>query len=103
MKSLTKSSTEKSATPGITVRLSPAVRERLMKLARSEHRSTAAYIEHLVERDLHERDEAERIVRVHVAAGLPEASTGQVSQEDGESAERHQRRTDVLNTLFGNR
>jgi hypothetical protein len=94
---------EKSTTPGITVRLPPPIRERMLKLARSEHRSAAAYIEHLVERDLRERDEAERIVRVHIAVDLPDVPMGEVTRETGETNERHARRAAALNTLFGTR
>lgn len=101
MKALKTPSAERPTASGITVRLPPSVRERVIALARSEHRSAAAYIEHLVERDLQERDEAERVVRVHVAAGLPPAPVGQVAREDGESTKRHQRRAGILNALFG--
>jgi predicted DNA-binding protein len=93
-------SVEKSSASGITVRLPAPVRERVMSLARSEHRSAAAYIERLIERDLRERDDAERIVQVHVAPGLPEMPGGQLARESGESAERHARRASVLNGLF---
>ena len=93
----------KSTTAGITVRLPPDVRARVSELARSEHRSAAAYIEHLVERDLRERDEAERLVRVHVAAGLPDVPAGEVAPEPRETKQRHARRTAALNALFGSR
>jgi hypothetical protein len=94
---------EKSAVSGVTVRLPPRVRDRVRKVARSEHRSVAAYIEHLVERDLRERDEAERLVRVHIAAGLPDVPAGKVAREAGERKGRHARRAAVLNTLLGTR
>lgn len=94
---------EKPTAPGITVRLPSPIRERVLKLARAEHRSAAAYIEHLVERDLRERDEAERLVRVHLAAGLPDVPVGEVTRETGETKERHARRAAALNTLFGSR
>ena len=90
---------EKPAASGITVRLPSPVRQRVAK----EHRSLAAYIERLVERDLRERDEAERPVRIHVAAGLPNPPAGDVTREANETAERHARRTAALNTLFGAR
>lgn len=94
---------EKSAAPGITVRLPSPVRERVLKLARSEHRSAAAYIEHLVDRDLRERDEAERVVRVYVAAGVPDRPTSEYVRESGETKERHVRRAAMLNKLLGAR
>jgi hypothetical protein len=94
---------EKPKAPGITVRLPPPVRERVLKLARAEHRSAAAYIEYLVDRDLRERDEAERIVRVHIAPGLPDAPVGEVAREAGETKARHARRAAVLKALIGGR
>ena len=94
---------ERAAGPAVTVRLPRPVRERVRKLARSEHRSMAAYIEHLVERDLRERDEAERVVRVHIAASLPDIPAGKVAREGGETRGRHARRSAVLDKLFGAR
>jgi len=94
---------EKPAASGVTVRLAARTRDRVRKLARSEYRSVAAYIEHLVERDLRERDEAERLVRVHVAAGLPVVPAGDVARETGETKGRHARRAAVLNALLGTR
>ncbi len=91
----------RSAGPAISVRLPPPVRDRVIRLAQAEHRSAAAYIEQLVERDLRERDEAERIIRVHVADGLPDSPAGDVTQEKGESAARHASRSATLNRLFG--
>jgi hypothetical protein len=91
----------RTSAPGITVRLPAPIREHVIRLARSEHRSAAAYIEQLVERDLREREEAERLVRVHVATGLPDVPDGQVTIEDGETTKRHGRRSVVLDTLFG--
>lgn len=90
-----------AATPGITVRFSTAgLREHVDRVARFERRSAAAYIEELVERDMRARDEADRVVRVHVAPGVPEP-TGEVVREEGESVERHAQRTETLNALFG--
>lgn len=91
----------KSTAPGITVRFPAPIRDYVTRLAQSEHRSAAAYIEQLVERDLRQRKQAERVVRVHVAAGLPDVPTGQVTREKGETTERHGRRESVLNALFG--
>jgi DeoR/GlpR family transcriptional regulator of sugar metabolism len=56
-----------------------------------------------VERDLRERDEAERLVRVHTAAGLPDVPVDEVIREAGETTARHKRRAAVLNALFGTR
>ena len=85
----------------MTVRLDPNNLQRLRRIAEAEHRSVAAYLELLVERDLAERDEAERVVHIHVApelAGLPQ---GTIGREDGESDERYERRKAVLTALFG--
>jgi predicted DNA-binding protein len=90
----------KSTAAGITVRFPAATRERVTRLAQSEHRSAAAYIEQLVERDLRLRDEAERIVRIYVAADVPEP-TGEVLRGEGETTEDHANRTEILNELFG--
>ena len=89
-----------AAGPGITVRLTQPIRKRLMRLARDEHRSAAAYIKELVERDLRQREEAERVVRVYVAPDTPPA-TGEVLREEGETPEQHTYRAEVLNALFG--
>ena len=91
---------ERAAATGVTVRLPRPVRERVRKVAKSEHRSIAAYIEHLVERDLRERDEADRVVRVHLAASLPDVPSGEVIREKGETKARHSRRSATLNKLF---
>lgn len=71
-----------------------------MRIARDEHRSAAAYIKELVERDLRQREEADRVVRIYVAPGVPPA-TGEVVREEDETAEQHAHRTEVLNALFG--
>ena len=86
--------------PGITVRFPKAVRERVNQVAQSEHRSVAAYIEDLVERDLRTRDEADRVVRVYVSADAPDW-TGTVIRGEQETEEEHAERTAVLNQLFG--
>jgi predicted transcriptional regulator len=93
----------KSTTPGITVRFPAPIRDRVIRLAQVEHRSAAAYIEQLVERDLRAREEADRVVHIHVAAGLTEVPSGQVTREEGETTERFGRREAVLNALFGGR
>jgi hypothetical protein len=93
-------SQKKSAAPGITVRFPSPIRERVARLAEVEHRSAAAYIEQLVERDLRQRDEAERIVHVYVAADAPEW-TGTVVRGEQETVEDHAERTTILRQLFG--
>jgi len=87
---------------GITVRFPKAIREQVKSVAQSEHRSAAAYIEDLVERDLRHRDEADRIVRIYVSADAPDW-TGTVIRGERESEEEHAERTAVLTQLFGTR
>jgi hypothetical protein len=90
-----------AARTGVTVRLDPEDLDRLRRIAEEEHRSVAGYLELLVERDLAAREEAERVVYIHVApelAGLPQ---GPIGREDGESDERYERRKAVLTALFG--
>jgi hypothetical protein len=90
-----------SARTGITVRLAPEALDRLRRIAEAEHRSIAGYLELLIERELAARDEAERVVRVHIApepAGLP---PGLLQRETGEGEARYQRRKAVLAGLFG--
>lgn len=91
---------QKSDTPGITIRFPRGVCERVMAVAKMERRSTAAYIEHLVEQDLRRRDEQDRVVWVYVAADAPEWS-GSVLRGEDETAEQHAERTEILRGLFG--
>ncbi len=89
------------ARTGVTVRLAPDAHDRLRRIAEAEHRSVAAYLELLVERELAARDDAERVVRVHVAGELTDRPQGTVHREAGESQARHARRSAVLSKLFG--
>lgn len=100
MHTLSMQSQKKSAAPGITVRFPAPIRERVARLAEVEHRSAAAYIEQLVERDLQRRDEEERIVHIYVAADAPEWN-GTVTRGEDETVEEHAERTSILNQLFG--
>jgi hypothetical protein len=89
--------------PGVTVRLSRGVHARVGRISRAEHRSVAAYIEALVERDLAARDEAERLVRVFSSPDLAGVPYAPVSRSEGESDERYAERSDALDRLFGHR
>jgi predicted transcriptional regulator len=86
---------------GLTVRLAPDLLDRVRGIAEAEHRSAAAYLEQLVERDLAARDEAERVVRVFVDPALEGAADGAVAREADEDATRHGRRVAALDRLFG--
>ena len=88
---------------GVTVRLDSEAHDRLRRIAAAEHRSVAAYLELLVARDLAAREDAERVVRVHVAPDLPTAPPGPIRREANETEARHARRGATLDTLFGTR
>lgn len=87
---------------GITVRLDPATRDRVRRIAAFEHRSVAGYVQMLIERDLQARDEAER-VHVFVAPELANEPPGTLLREEGESDERYAERAQTLRILLGGR
>ncbi len=86
---------------GVTVRLAPDAHARLQDMARAEHRSVAALLERLVEREIKARDEAERVIRVHVAPELRGKPFGTPDRHPGESERSHARRKAAIDTLFG--
>jgi predicted transcriptional regulator len=90
-----------SARLGVTVRLDPEVHERLQRIAKAEHRSVAAFLERLVERELRARDEAERVIRVHVAPELQGQPFGEPDRRPGESDKSYARRKKAIDALFG--
>jgi hypothetical protein len=69
--------------PGITVRLGPATRGRVQRIAAFEHRSISGYVQMLIERDLQARDEAERVIHVFVAPELANERPGTLPREKG--------------------
>jgi hypothetical protein len=87
--------------PGITVRLDSDVRDRIQRIAAHEHRSIAGYVQMLIERDLHARDEAERVIYVFTAPELKGVPPGTLVREDGESDERYAQRAETLRILLG--
>jgi hypothetical protein len=89
------------ARAGVTVRLDPETHERLRRIAESEHRSVAAYLEMLLEREIAARDEAERVIRVHVASELAGMPFGDPDRHPGESDRAYARRKRTIDTLFG--
>jgi hypothetical protein len=89
------------ARPGVTLRLDPEAHARLRQIARAEHRSVAAVLERLVEREIKARDEAERVIRVHVAPELAGQPQGEVLRQPGESDAAYARRSATLKGLFG--
>ena len=90
-----------SARPGVTVRLDPEAHARLQQIAKAEHRSVAAVLERLVEREIRARDEAEQVIRVHVAPELQGQPFGEPDRRPGESSRSHARRRKTIDTLFG--
>jgi hypothetical protein len=87
--------------PGITVRLDPEVRDRIQRIAAYEHRSVAAYVQMLIERDLHARDDAERVIHVFTAPELEGVPPGTLVREAGESDARYTERAETLRILLG--
>lgn len=90
-----------SARPGVTVRLEPEAHARLQQIAKAEHRSVAAVLERLVEREIQARDEAERVIRLHVAPELQGQPFGDPDRRPGESEASHARRKKTVAALFG--
>ena len=86
---------------GVTVRLDPDAHERLHRIAKYEHRSVAAYLEMLVEREIAARDAAERVITLHVAPELTGQPFGDPDRRPGESDRRYARRKQTIDTLFG--
>lgn len=93
--------TTSPARTGVTVRLDPEAHERLQRIAKFEHRSVAAYLEMLVEREIARRDEAERVIRVHVAPELEGKPFGDPDRRPGESDMSYASRKKTIDTLFG--
>ena len=91
------------ARSGLTVRLPRDIKDRVQLIAAAEHRSVAGYIEMLIERDLHARDEADRVVYVFVAPELEGKPFSGVVQEPDEDDESYARRSEALAFLLGGR
>jgi predicted transcriptional regulator len=87
----------------ITVSLDHDVHNRVQRIAAHEHRSVAAHIRMPIERDLHARDEAERVIRVVIAPELAGEPFGTVDREDGETDAQYAARAEALRTLLGGR
>ena len=90
-----------AARPGVTVRLEPEAHARLQQIAKAEHRSIAAVLELLVEREIQARDDAERVIRVHVALELEGKPFGDPDRRLGESDKSYASRKKTIDTLFG--
>jgi predicted transcriptional regulator len=90
-----------SARTGVTVRLDPEAHARLQQIAKAEHRSVAAVLERLVEREIKARDEAERVIRIHVAPELQGEPFGDLVRDPCESDRSYARRKKTMAILFG--
>jgi predicted transcriptional regulator len=90
-----------AARPGVTVRLEPEAHARLQQIAKAEHRSVAAVLELLVEREIQARDDAERVIRVHVAPELEGKPFGDPDRRLGETDKSYASRKKTIDTLFG--
>lgn len=90
-----------AARPGVTVRLEPEAHARLQQIAKAEHRSVAAVLELLVEREIQARDDAERVIRVHVAPELQGEPFGDPDRRLGETDKSYASRKKTIDTLFG--
>jgi hypothetical protein len=88
---------------GVTVRLDPDLAERVKRIAAHEHRSMAGHIQMLIERDLHAREEAERVIHVFTAPELHGEPPGTLVREAGETDERYASRAETLGILLGGR
>lgn len=97
------SEAEAPSRTGITVRLDPATRDRVQRIAAFEHRSISGYVQMLIERDLQARDEAERVIHVFVAPELADETPGTLLREAGETDERYAERSEALRILLGGR
>jgi hypothetical protein len=93
---------EAKATPcaAITVRLDPATRDRVQRIADFEHRSIASYVRMLIDRDLQVRDEAEQKIYVFVAPELVGEPIGTVGREERESDEEYAAHAMALRILL---
>jgi hypothetical protein len=86
---------------GVTGRSGPEAHGGLQQIAKAEHRSVAAVLKHLVECEIKARDEAERMIRFHVAPELQGQPFGDPDRRPGESDRSYARREKTIATLFG--
>jgi predicted transcriptional regulator len=96
--------TKVRAAPGrkvpVTVRLDEGQYRRLAALASAENRSPANFLEAAVLRDLDARDEASRVLTMHVAADAEEVAPGPLVRTEGEPDLRYEQRAALMDRLF---
>lgn len=94
-----------TTSPGITIRLPPALREQVQRIVTEEKRSAASYVELLIERDIEARrkaqEEAERVIRVYSAPELMGKRFGKIIREKGETDAAYKRRQATISKLVG--
>ncbi len=84
----------------ITLRLDEERYRRLAQLASAENRTPTNFVETAVLRDLDARDEAARVITMHVGADAAELSPGTLLRTEGESHERYAERAALMDRLF---
>lgn len=86
---------------GVTVRLNAEAHERVASMARAEHHPMAAFLEMLVDSEIAARDEADRVIRVHVAPELAGTPFGDPDRRPRECDRAYAARRRTIDTLFG--
>lgn len=85
----------------ITLRLDPERVHRLQAIAEAENRSLTNYVETALLRDLALREEADRVITMFVAGGVPDAIRPEdIVRADGESDEAYAERQALLLELW---
>jgi hypothetical protein len=81
----------------ITLRLDAERVRRLQAVAEAEHRSLTNYVETALLRDLARREEADRVITMHVAPGVPTSIRPEdVARAEGESDEAYAERQALM-------
>ena len=85
----------------IPLRLDPARVARLQAIAEAEHRSLTNYVETALLRDLARREEAQRVITMYVAPGVPDNIRAEdVVRAEGESDEDYTERQALMVDLW---
>lgn len=85
----------------ITVRLDPERVHRLQAIAEAENRTLTNYVETVLLRDLARREEADRVITMYVAPGVPETIRREdVVRAGGESDQAYAERQALIVELW---